>query len=93
MFLARLKYKDTALLITSNKIKLIKPKGKKFTLKELQNAVDGHIEIAQNIFSNYLTVVNEEGLIYNMPFNELSYFLFDEEFYGNVLLIPKNIFE
>lgn len=44
--------------------------GGQFTLKELQNAVDGHIEIVygpEN--SEYLFVVNEEGKLLDLPFN------------------------
>ena len=42
--------------------------GSMVTLKELQECVDGYIEIIY-LENNYLLVVNEEGKMNNLPFN------------------------
>lgn len=93
VFLSSMAKKNVAILITQDEVKLYMPKDKHFTLKELQKVVDGHIELAPRVFDDYLTVVNEEGLIYQLPFNELAYKLFEVEFVGNVLICPQAIFE
>lgn len=93
VFLSTLAKKNLAILITKDEVKLIQPKNKYFTLEELQEAVEGYIEIAPTILPGYLTVVNEEGLIKGLEFNELSYKIFETEYVGNVLIVPKEIFE
>ncbi len=93
LFLSRMKNKDAALMITSTELKLVKPNGKHFTLKELQNAVDGYIEIGPEILPDFLMVVNEEGLLIGLERNKLASILFDKEYVGNVLLVPRKIFE
>lgn len=93
VFLSTLGKKNLAILITQNEVRLIQPNDKYFTLKELQTAVEGHIELAPRVFDDFLTVVNEEGLIYNLPFNELAFKMFEVEYYGNVLIVPRDIFE
>lgn len=84
---------DTALLVTPNELKLVKPKDKYFTLKELKQSVNGYIELGMEVLPHFLTVVNEEGLIRKFKFNELAYHLFGIEVYGNALIVPKKIFE
>ena len=50
----------------------IKPKeGSKFQLNELQDYVDGYIEIIE-INSSDIMIVNEEGKMYNKPYNKLA---------------------
>lgn len=48
-----------------------KPKGKKFTLSELQNLVDGPIELI-NLSSKLTIVVNEEGKLRGLPVNRVA---------------------
>lgn len=93
VFLLSLAKKNIAILITQNEVKLIKPKDRYFTLKELQEAVEGNIEIAPRVLDDYVIVVNEEGLLKGLPYNELAYKLFRVELVGNVLICPLAIFE
>lgn len=85
---------DTALLITPDgQLENIKPQDKKFTLKELQNSVDGLIEIYPVNLEEHYVIVNEEGLIRQMKFNSLACALYNIEAVGNVLICPKIMFE
>lgn len=93
VFLSTFGSKNVAVLITQDEIKLYTPKDKYFTLEELQASVEGYIELAPRIFDDYLTVVNEEGLLNGLPFNNLAHLLFGCEFVGNVLICPDTIFE
>jgi ribosome-binding protein aMBF1 (putative translation factor) len=93
LFLSRIRPKDTALMITPTELKLIKPCGKYFSLKELQKAVDEYIEIGPEILPDFQTVVNEEGLLIGLERNRLASILFDKEYVGNALLVPRKIFE
>ncbi len=85
--------KNYALLIKENEVQLFQPGDKYFTLKELQEAVDGYIEVVQSEFDNYLDVVNEEGKLKKLYFNNIAYMLMNREYVGNVLVVPKAIFE
>lgn len=60
-----------ATLIKSNgKEQEISPKkGKSFKLKELQNLVGGYIETI-SVSTNQLMVINEEGKLRKLPFNQ-----------------------
>ena len=79
-------------MITPTELKLIKPSRKYFTLEELQKAVDGYIEIGPEILPGYVTVVNEEGLLIGLKRNRLAYILFEKDYVGTVLLMPRKIF-
>ena len=92
-FFETIKKQDYAMLILKDEIRLLKPKKKYFTLKELQEAVEGYIEVYSSCLPGYLNVVHEEGNLKNLYFNELSYKMFDTEFVGNVLVCPVRIFE
>lgn len=88
---------ETEVCINS-RIKGFNAEGKYFTLKELQKGVDGLIEIAETVTiynQNYLVIVNEEGLIRNLPFNERFAMNFRNKhrniYAGNVLLIPEKM--
>jgi hypothetical protein len=93
LFLSRIRVRDAALMITPTELKLIKPSRKYFTLEELQKAVDGYIEIGPEILPGYVTVVNEEGLLIGLKRNRLAYILFEKDYVGTVLLVPRKIFE
>ena len=47
-------------------------KGEKFTLEELQEFVGGYIEITPSKIEGTVLVVNEEGLLNNLPYNHKS---------------------
>lgn len=52
------------------------PTGKHYTLKEMQAAVGGYIEIL-HLPQNYLMVVNEEGKLERLPINDRATELYD----------------
>jgi hypothetical protein len=82
-----------ALMITPDyKVNIIKPKASKFSLAELQNLVQGYIEIYPTNNKKYHVLVNEEGLLMRLPFNELSSKIYGIHAVGNVLLVPKRLF-
>lgn len=85
--------RKTAIVIAPDKLSVLQPKGRYFTLEELQKIVDGYIEIAPEVIPGFITLVNEEGLLKGMPFNATFNILFGESYVGTVALIPKEIFE
>lgn len=93
VFLTTLRAQNLAILITGSEVQLVQPKGRYFTLKELQGLVGDYIELAPRVFDDYLTAVDEEGLLKQKPFNNLSFKLFETDLVGNVLIVPKMIFE
>lgn len=83
-------------------IEHLEPKnGKTYELKEMQEAVGGYIEIAGSISidnKNYIIVVDEEGLIKNLPVNHGFWWSYGDKngknkYVGNVLLIPEGMLE
>lgn len=91
-FLISMEKGGVAMLIKHDHIELIK-QSQPFTLKQVQVAVEGYIELAPKVLDGYLTVVNEEGLLKGLPFNNLAHLLFGCELVGNVLICPEKIFE
>jgi len=80
----------------------LEPKnGKIYTLEEMQEAVEGYIEIAGYISidnKNYIIIVDEEGLIKNLPVNHGFWWSYGDKngknkFVGNVLLVPERMLE
>ena len=87
-------YPNHALLITTDgTIKFLKPKGRTFELKEVKSFVQGYIEIYPIDIPNCVVVVNEEGLIHELPFNRIAQLTFGIEAVGPVLVSPLSIFE
>lgn len=94
LFLGLLGSKKQGILITTNnELKLIKPKKDKFTLKELQNAVDGYIEVIASPFSGCICIVDEEGKIKDKVPNKLAFLILDRELVGEVLVIPNELLD
>lgn len=93
IFLSTYDAKNTALLIKQDSLELIKPKGEYFTLEELQAAVGGYIEIAPALDKDYITVVNEEGLLLGLPLNNLYLQMFGRKLVGDIFVVPRKIFE
>lgn len=81
---------DVAMLVTQTEIKLAKPKGKFFTLEELEKLIGGGIRMGIRIIINgYLTIINFDEDDHNSnSFNDLFYKMFDIEYHSNVLLCP-----
>jgi len=84
-------------------LRIIKPENdKKFSLKELQDYVGGYIQVVPLIDSqaeewkDFVVLVNEEGMLLNLPLNPLSYigsFFLGHKLFGNVLIIHKSNWE
>ena len=84
-------------------LRIIEPENrKKFTLKELQDYVGGYIQVVPLIDSqaeewkDFVVLVNEEGMLLNLPLNPLSYpinFFLGHKLFGNVLIIHKSNWE
>jgi hypothetical protein len=55
--------------------------------------VKGYIEIYPTNNKNYHVIVNEEGLLMQLPFNRLSSRIYGIHAVGNVLIIPKKLFD
>ncbi|MDP3062342.1 MAG: DUF3846 domain-containing protein [Chloroflexota bacterium] len=55
------------------------PKGRHYTLEEMQRAVDGFIEIVhlKGGRRRHLMVINEEGKLHGLPLNERATSLYD----------------
>lgn len=75
------------------KVKLVKPVGSKFTLKELQTEVEGYIEYYPTNNKKYKIIVNEEGLLMRLPLNKLASNIFGIHAVGNVLIVPNKLIE
>ena len=82
-----------AVLIKKNSLYIVKPDAEHFTLKELQEAVEGYIEIVHSKIGGCVDVVNEEGLIKGLYINELAYLLAGQKYVGNVLICPEKLLE
>ena len=68
----------------------VKPKnGTDFQLEELKTVVGGYIEIVR-LKDGKILVVNEEGMIYNLPFNEEATDLAYRMILGDVLYCDIN---
>jgi hypothetical protein len=71
---------------------------KKVSLTEMQNVVNGHIEIIY-LSNEAVLILNEEGKLNNLPFNELATYLlksatFNNDYIvGDVLLIHNKYIE
>ena len=93
IFLRSLDKEEYALLIKKDEVHMVKPDDEYFTLKELQTAVGGYIQITQSLFTNYLDVVDEEGLLKRRNPNNIMYLLTQRKYVGDILICPKAIFE
>lgn len=82
-----------AFVIEGWHVEVVTPKNKYFKLEELQKEVKGLIEIYRAKIEGYIVVVNEEGLMKQMPINYLAYDKFGIAAVGPVLFVPEEIFE
>tara|TARA_Y100001963_G_scaffold144898_1_gene217693 strand:- start:371 stop:742 length:372 start_codon:yes stop_codon:yes gene_type:complete len=107
-YIDNLRVTTNSLLITADDppqtwamfLKIIKPENrKKFTLKELQDYVGGYIQVVPLIqpeWKDFVVLVNEEGMLLNLPLNPVSYplnFFLGHKLFGNVLIIHKSNWE
>ena len=85
----------------ANFLKIIEPEGmaQRFSLKELQDYVVGYIKVVPLIqpeWKDFIVLVNEEGMLLDLPLNPLSYitnFFLGHKLFGNVLIIHKSNWE
>ncbi|BCR35188.1 DUF3846 domain-containing protein [Mariniplasma anaerobium] len=86
--------KKEGLIITPDyKVEIVKAKDECFSLKELQEYVNGYIELYPTNNKTYHIIVNEEGLLMRLPLNQLSSKLYGIHAVGNVVIIPKKLFK
>lgn len=80
---------------------LVKPKGKTYSLEELQKFVGGYIEIVRLAYGKLCMVVNEEGKTNHLPINPIATRLFNvltwsspyDYIVGNVLICGSDEIE
>ena len=111
-YIDNLRVTTNSLLITADDppqtwakfLKIIEPEGmaQRFSLKELQDYVGGYIQVVPLIDSqaeewkDFVVLVNEEGMLLNLPLNPVSYplnFFLGHKLFGNVLIIHKSNWE
>jgi hypothetical protein len=72
----------------------VAPKGKHFSLAEMQEIVGGNIEMVF-LKNNMIMVVNEEGKLFNLPMNFMATLLmkeFSNDFVvGDVLITSRTL--
>ena len=84
-----------AQFIKSNgaEVELVPENGKQFTLKELQDLVDGFIEIVP-AKDGRLIIINEEGKLRDLPMNQKASLLYkhagSDVIVGDVLVCDKS---
>ncbi len=83
--------KEALLVSPEFRLEIIKPKTDKFTLKELQDLVEGYIEYYPTNNKNYKVIVNEEGLLMRLSLNRISSNVFGIHAVGNVLIVPRKL--
>ena len=85
--------KSAVLFKEDGTVETVKPKGKYYTLEELQKLVGGLIELYPARYRDNYIVCDEEGLIKNRKINKPFKALTGIGLVGNVLLCPEAIFE
>ena len=58
-----------------------------FSLEELQKLVGGYIELIRLPLDKSTMVVNEEGLLHDLPFNSLASSIAGRHVVGNVVIL------
>lgn len=81
------------LLDTDGTLKKVEPKDKYFSLKELQEQVEGLIEMYPTYWNGHYIICNEEGLLINMEYNNLAKLILDVNLVGPVLVLPKHLLD
>lgn len=93
-------YKTMAKLYKTNGevVEITPANGKKFTLKEAQEYVNGYVELVE-LKHREMFICNEEGILLNMPFNKKatevlheSYGPLAQKLYGDIIHCLKKEF-
>ena len=74
---------------TSGEYELVKPAKGVFSLEELQRFVGGYIEIVW-LSGGMAMVVNEEGLLYQLPGNQLASVLAGQQIVGDAVICNED---
>lgn len=83
--------------VNGEEIEISPKNGTDFSLEELQNYVDGYIEIVNLRSENNIMIINEEGAINDMPVNLKASMIYSKEFnvnqciYGDVVICKYNM--
>ena len=80
-------------ITTKNEITAVSPaNGHDFKLEELQAVVGGNIETVY-LKDGRMMIVNEEGIIRNLPFNGAATFAAQQPIVGDVIIIERDEIE
>ena len=81
-------------LLADGTTTVVKPKdGNGFTLKEAQAYVGGYVQIVPTIPDiGCILLVNEEGALLGLPFNEVASKVAGQSIVGDALYCPANMF-
>lgn len=74
---------DSFVVTASGEKRFVQPKNKKFSLEELQEIVEGYIEIISLPNLKKKIVLNEEGKINNLAVNHYATYLFRDSYNVN----------
>lgn len=86
--------KSTVLVIEPNfVVSYIEVKENKIPLKTLQEMVDGYIQVYPKGDDNFFFIVDEDGLLKRKELNLLASELFGIKIVGNLVVLPKQLFE
>jgi len=69
-------------------LKILKTKEESPSLKEAQKFVGGLVELV-NLPDGDQLLVNEEGIMHNLPLNKLASFQASIKIYGNAILLEE----
>lgn len=78
------------LKVTGEVVNTMPKNGKDFKFEELQKIVGGYIEIV-NLDDNHIMVVNEEGKLMDLPYNQKATYLYQNRFIGCSDYIVGNV--
>lgn len=85
--------KDQILILKADNSIEYESVDKELSLKKSQDIVEGYIELYPLQDKQFYFIVNEEGMLKKLKFNELAYKLFGIEVLGNMIVCPKNLFK
>lgn len=85
--------KDQILILKADNSIEYESVDKELSLKKSQDIVEGYIELYPLQDKHFYFIVNEEGMLKKLKFNELAYKLFGIEVLGNMIVCPKNLFK
>lgn len=81
-------------------VELLEPKDTKtYSVVELHDAVEGFFEFIRLAYSEYLLVVNQNGIKEKLPINKTASHLlfscnaFDRDIFGNCLVVHQSLIE